>query len=178
MRQKPPPILRRPGLGERQYRFVIFVDDWGELTSRPKFLQKRGLFRVAAAWRTSIATFWRLPDLSSQISETATPTPTRTEAQVSLILKGVEYTGSLPVILTSFSNGNSLPRISITSLNDLFNFWPLLLVWIVVSRYDVHRSRQGPIRSNQNDQVQSLVHHQSLKSQRTRRHLRKISEEW
>ena len=74
------------------------------------------------------AIVWRFPVLISQMSETAIPMPARTEAQVSLILKGVEYTGSLPVIVTSFSEGISLLRMSITSLNDLCNSRPSFFV--------------------------------------------------
>src|SRR5262245_32049097 len=78
------------------------------------------LWQVAAAWRTSMATFWRLPVFISWMSVTATPTPARMLAVVSPILKRAEKTGSLPLMVTSPAAGIPRPRIFMTSSNPGF----------------------------------------------------------
>src|SRR5262249_9123128 len=69
----------------------------------------------------SIATLWRCPVFISHMSQTATPTPPSTAAQVSPILKLVENTGSEPVMVTSPGGGGGRPltasRMPMTSSN-------------------------------------------------------------
>ena len=83
------------------------------------------LWQVAAAWRTSMATFWRRPVFISWMSFTATPTAARMFAVVSPILKRAEKTGSFPVIVTSPASGMPRPRIAITSSNPEFIVWKI-----------------------------------------------------
>src|SRR5262245_66194126 len=64
-----------------------------------------------------MVTFWRRPVLSSQMSDTATPTAATADAQVSAILKRVASTGSLPTIVTSPGSGMPRPRTAMISSN-------------------------------------------------------------
>src|SRR5262245_40950402 len=81
------------------------------------------LWQVAAAWRTSMDTFCRLPVFISWMSVTATPTPARMLAVVSPILKRAENTGSCPLIVTSPAAGMPRPRTFMTSSNPEFMGW-------------------------------------------------------